>query len=109
MQPLVDERLQGGIGDHPIGFFSEVERLVGMDGAEDVGMQLLLEAGLRGVGDHHVGVALRQLIEDRQIVGVKDNVRGVEVGSVEALVRAARVGDDSNPGRSMSASVWYLA
>ena len=94
MQPLIDEGLQRGVLRHPIGFFREVERLFRMDRAEHAGMLLLLEARLRRVGDHQIRLACRELVEDRQIVGIDDDLRGVEMRAVEPLVGPAGIGDD---------------
>src|SRR5579871_3410335 len=94
MQPLIDKGLERWIGGHPIGLLAEIVWLVWMDGAEHVGVELLLEERLRGVRDHDVAVALRQPIEDRQIVRRDDDMRGVEAGAVESLVRAAWIGED---------------
>src|SRR3954454_7751099 len=50
VQPLIDERLERDVTLQPVRLLGEIERLVGMNGAQDTGMQLLLIARLRGVG-----------------------------------------------------------
>ena len=68
MQPLIDEGLQSGVALHPLGFLGEVERLFRMHRAEHAGVKPLLVSRLRGIRDHQIGVALGDLVEDRDIV-----------------------------------------
>src|SRR3954452_4136221 len=41
VQPLIDERLERDVTLQPVRLLGEIERLVGMNGAQDTGMQLL--------------------------------------------------------------------
>src|ERR1700688_349815 len=47
VQPLIDERLEGGVALQPVGLLGEVERLFRMHRAKHAGMKLLLVSRLR--------------------------------------------------------------
>ena len=106
MQPLIDERLQRRVERHPIGLLGEVERLVGMDRAEHAGMQLLLKARLRGVGDHQVGFAVARARRRSSCCrdGRRSRPRCRCARSKRSLVPPGLT-MTLTPGRSISASV----
>src|SRR6266404_1212632 len=94
-QPLVDERLEGEVARQPIGLFREIERLVGVQGAELAYVQLLLQHRLARVGDHDVGLAAGDLIEDRHVVGIDRDRRALEIVAGIFFVGAAGIDDDA--------------
>src|SRR6185437_3289909 len=94
-QPLVDERLEGEVARQPIGLLGEIERLVGVQRAELPRVQLLLQHRLAGIGDHDVGLAGGDLVEDRHVVAIDGDRRLLEIVAGEFLVGAAGIDDDA--------------
>jgi hypothetical protein len=97
VQPLVDISLQSDVARQQHGLLREVERRVGMDRAQ-LRVQALLEARLDRVGDHHVGLARNNAVEDRHVVGIHRQRRVRRAGTREALVGAARIDDQPHLG-----------
>jgi hypothetical protein len=96
VQPLIDIRGEDSVARHPVAEFRMVERRVGMHGAEHVGMQLCLQPGLDRIGDHQIGFAFRQGVEDGRIIGPDDDRRRSQMRPGEPLVGAARIEDDAH-------------
>src|SRR5260221_6126828 len=94
-QPLIDERLEGEIARQPVGLLGEIERLVGVLGAELAFLQFLLQHRLARIGDHDVGLAAGHLIEHRDVVGVDRDPRALEIVAGIFFVGAARIDDDA--------------
>jgi len=67
-----------------------------VDRAENALVAAFLVTRLGGVRNHHVGVAVDELVEDPRIVGINDDLGGMKVGAVEAFVYAARIDDHLN-------------
>ena len=93
VQPLVDESLQRDVALQPIGLFREIERLFRMYRAEHAGVKLLLVARLGRIRHHQVGIALGDLVEDRDVVVVDPDLRILDIGARKTLVGAAGIDD----------------
>jgi len=92
LQPVVDIGLQRRIARQQDGLVRPVERRLRMHRAQ-LRMQVLLQAGFDGVGDHQVGGTADDLAEDGYIVRVHGQLRVRRMGAGEAFVGAARIDD----------------
>jgi len=75
-----------------------IERRFGMNRAENSGMELGLHACFDGIGDHQIGLARRKRVEDRRVVGPRDDRRFLKMSPVEAFIGASRIDDDAHAG-----------
>src|SRR6202795_2063183 len=93
MEPLVHPRFERGVATRQEpGHLTVLQWLVGIHGAQS-GARLLLDDGLDRLRNHHVGVALEDLVENGRVV-VEDNDLGLlEVRARKTLVASPRILD----------------
>ena len=69
-----------------------------MHGAEHAGVKFLLVTRLRCIRHHQIGIALGDLVEDRDIVIVGLDLGVLDIGLGKSFVGSAGVDDDARAG-----------
>ena len=96
VQELVDPLLKRRIARHQVGFLSEIKRLIRVHAAK-LRMQLVLQPPFCGIGDHHVGKAGHQLVENTRVVRKHDNVGVPQMCAIERFIGRPGRSNDAQP------------
>jgi len=92
VEPLLEDDVASGKHVAELG---KGKGLVGVDGRE-FRMDLFLDKGFHGVGDHEVGLACHDLVKDCDVVIVDDDFCFLQVLAGELFVNSAGVDDGRN-------------